>query len=76
MNSLPKTVARQRCGYDLNPSPSANHLATELPTIDTIDAKMFFTFYILVTFLTFFIIFPTLTYVKNVTNRKSKSPLS
>ena len=31
VNSLPKTVTRQRCGRDLNPGPSANHSATEPP---------------------------------------------
>jgi len=29
VNSLPKTVTRQRRGCDLNPGPSANHSAIE-----------------------------------------------
>ena len=35
MNSLPKTVSRQRCDYDLNPGPSApesSTLTTRLPS--------------------------------------------
>jgi len=28
VNSLPKTVTRQRCGYDLNPGPSAPESST------------------------------------------------
>ena len=38
MNSLPKTVTRQRRGYDLNPGPSApesSTLTTRLPSHPT-----------------------------------------
>ena len=50
VNSLPKTVTRQRCGYDLNPGPSApesstltirlpSHLEKEIVQGTTADAR-------------------------------------
>jgi len=44
VNSLPKTVTRQRLGCDLNPGPSApesNTLATRLPMGGSIKTRQF-----------------------------------
>ena len=42
VNSLPKTVTRQRRGYDLNPGPSApesSTLTTRLPSHPTFSLR-------------------------------------
>jgi len=42
VNSLPKTVTRQRRGCDLNPGPSApesSTLTTEPPLVDVVTIK-------------------------------------